>query len=72
MKKFEYSCYEWNRLRYRALSLFDQGIRQGDDTIIQLCYGHNEKETYILCQILARFEEIANSELKYYNPELGF
>ena len=72
MKKFDYSCYEWNRLRYRALSLFEQGIRSGDETVIQLCYGYGDKDTYILCQILARCEQIANSELKDYNPELGF
>lgn len=67
-----YTTYEWNRLRYPALSLWKQGIRSGDRTIIQLQYGYSDHETDILCLILASMEETANAYLKDYNPDLGF
>ena len=67
--------YEWamsldnpTRAAYVADSLWKQGIRSGDRTIIMLVYGHTEHETDIICRVLAGKEARA----KDYNPEIGF
>ena len=56
------------RARYRAHSLWKQGIRSGDREVIILCFGHTEHEADILCERLKHLEARA----KDYNPELGF
>ena len=60
------------RARYTAYSLFHQGIRSSDRTIIQLQYGYNDHDADILCAVLANMEQIANYNLEHYNPDLGF
>ena len=70
--KPSYSAYEWNRLRYPAHSLWKQGIRSGDSTIIELMYGYDQHDTEILCALLAELESIADARLRDYNPEIGF
>ena len=60
------------RARYTANSLFLQGIRSSDRTIIQLQYGYNDHDADILCTVLANMEQIADYNLEHYNPDLGF
>ena len=60
------------RARYTALSLFQQGIRATDRTIIQLQYGYNDHDADILCSVLDEMEKIADHNLANYNPDLGF
>ena len=60
------------RARYEAHSLFQQGIRCTDRTIIQLQYGYNDHEADILCSILDEMEKVANRNLADYNPDIGF
>ena len=60
------------RAQYAAESLWKQGLRAGDRTIIILQYGYTEHEADILCEILAERERVANKWLDEYNPEIGF
>lgn len=66
------SCDNPTRARYVADSLWKQGIRSGDRTIITQMYGYSEHDTDILCAVLADMERIAEVNMKNYNPELGF
>jgi hypothetical protein len=60
------------RARYAAARLWQQGLRAGDRTIIQLHYGYNDHDADILCSRLAKLESIANNRLKDFNPDIGF
>jgi len=60
------------RARYTAARIWQQGLRAGDRTIIQLHYGYDDHDTDIICARLAELEQIANNRLKDFNPDLGF
>ena len=72
MSSRNYPAYDWNRLRYPADSLWQQGIRSCDRTVIMLMYGYSGYDADILCEILAERERVADYYLNYYNPDLGF
>jgi len=60
------------RAKYVAHSLWQQGLRSGDRTILELQYGFNPHEVEIISARLAELESIADARLKDYNPDLGF
>lgn len=60
------------RARYTAARLWQQGLRSGDRTIIQLHHGFNDHEMDIICARLAELERIANNRLNDFNPDLHF
>lgn len=60
------------RARYTAARLWQQGLRSGDRVVIQLNYGYDDHDADILCARLADLEQIANTRLKDFNPDIGF
>ena len=57
---------------YTADRLWQQGLRASDREVLRLCYGYTDRDLDILCDVLQKWEDAANHNLKYYNPELGF
>lgn len=58
--------------KYVAHSLWQQGLRASDRTILELQYGYTGHDLDVICAVLEEMESIANNRLKDYNPDLGF